>query len=199
MSLEIEAKFWVPELEALRQRVLTAGGRLVSPRGLEHNERFDTPDGRLRHGGEVLRLRQDRASTLTYKRALSTPEIRSETEVQVDSLDAARSVLLCLGFVPIFVYEKYRQVLALDDTWVMLDELPFGSFVEIEGPSLDAIGRSAAHLGLDWTQRVARSYPSIFEALRRRMDLPAEHATFAALQPAPGVLPEDLGLPAPTA
>ena len=122
MSLEIEAKFWVPELETLRQRVLTAGGRLVSPRGLEHNERFDTPDGRLRHGGEVLRLRQDRASTLTYKRALSTPEIRSETEVQVDSLDAARSVLLGLGFVPIFVYEKYRQVLALDDTWVMLDE-----------------------------------------------------------------------------
>jgi len=198
MSLEIEAKFWVPQLEDLRQRVLGAGGRLVTPRGLEHNERFDTPDGRLRDGGEVLRLRQDRGRTLTYKRALSSPEICAETEVQVDSLDTARSVLLGLGFVPIFVYEKYREVLALDDTWVMLDELPFGSFVEIEGPSLEAIGRSAAQLGLDWTQRVARSYLSIFEALRRRLNLPTEHATFAALQPAPGVLPEDLGLPSPS-
>lgn len=199
MSLEIEAKFWVPELEAFRARVLGAGGRVVAPRQLEHNERFDTPDGRLRRSGEVLRLRRDQHQTLTYKRALASPEIRSETELKVDDLEAVRSLLLGLGYVPIFVYEKNREVLALGDSLVMLDELPFGTFVEIEGPSLEAIGRAAARLGLDWTQRIARSYLSIFEALRLRLGLAAEHATFADLQPAPRVISHDLGLPSPSA
>src|SRR4030042_5038154 len=194
MSLEIEAKFGVPELEAFRARVLGAGGRVVPPRQLEQNERFDTPDGRLRRGGEVLRLRRDQQQTLTFKRALASPEIRTEIEIEVDDLDAARSLLLGLGFVPIFVYEKNREVLALDDSLVMLDELPFGTFVEIEGPSLEAIGRAAARLGLDWTRRVTRSYLSIFEGLRLRLDLASERATFADLQPAPAVLPPDLGL-----
>lgn len=195
MSLEIEAKFWVPELEAFRARVLGAGGRVAVPRQLEHNERFDTPDGRLRRGGEVLRLRRDRRQTLTFKRALGSPEVRAETEIEVDDLRAARDLLLGLGYAPIFVYEKYREVLALDDSLVMLDELPFGTFVEIEGPSLDAIGRAAARLGLDWTRRVARSYLSVFEALRLRLGLAAEHATFADVQPTPQLIAHDLGLP----
>jgi adenylate cyclase class 2 len=199
MGLEIEAKFWVPDLEAFRERTLSAGGQVVAPRVLEHNERFDTPDGRLRRCGEVLRLRRDRRQTLTFKRALASPETRSETELEVDNLEAARSLLLGLGYVPIFIYEKHREVLALDDTQVMLDELPFGTFVEIEGPSLESIGRVAARLSLDWTQRIARSYLSIFEALRQRLSLAGEDATFAGLQPAPLVTARDLGLPSPSA
>ncbi|NTW92513.1 MAG: hypothetical protein HGA40_03605, partial [Methanoregulaceae archaeon] len=74
---------------------------------------------------------------------------------EIYDLEAARAMLLGLGFVLIFIYDKYRQVLALEDTLIMLDELPFGSFVEIEGPSLQAIGRSAAALGLDWDRRVS--------------------------------------------
>jgi len=198
MSLEIEAKFWVPDLEAFRSRALAAGGKVLRPRLLEHNERFDTPDGRLRRSGEVLRLRRDQRQTLTFKRALGS-ETRSETELEVDDLEAARNLLLGLGFVPIFIYEKYREVLALDDSQVMLDELPFGTFVEIEGPSLESIGRIAARLGLDWTQRVARSYLSIFEALRQRLGLTAADVTFVGLQPAPHVTARDLGLPSPTA
>jgi adenylate cyclase class 2 len=197
MALEIEAKFWVPELDDLRRKVLAAGGRPVTSRILEHNERFDVPEGRLRRGGEVLRLRRDRECTLTYKRALSSAEERSEIEVRIDDLEAARAVLFGLGFVLIFIYDKYRQVLALDDTLIMLDELPFGSFVEIEGPSLQAIGRSAAALGLEWDRRVSRSYLSIYEALRQRLGLPDEHATFECLPSAPGLRPEDLGLPTP--
>ena len=140
MSLEIEAKFWVPDLEAFRARLVSAGGKVIAPRLLEHNERFDTPDGRLRRSGEVLRLRRDQRQTLTYKRALASPETRSETELEVDDLEAARNLLLGLGYIPIFTYEKYREVLGLDDSQVMLDELPFGTFIEIEGPSLESIG-----------------------------------------------------------
>jgi len=197
MNLEIEAKFWIPDLEAFRARLVDAGGQVVVPRLLEHNERFDATDGRLRRSGEVLRLRRDRRQTLTYKRALASPEIRAENEIEVDDLEAARNLLLGLGYVPIFIYEKYREVLALDDTQVMLDELPFGTFVEIEGPSLESIGRVAARVGLDWDQRVARSYLSIFEALRLRLGLAASNATFNELQPAPDVISRDLGLPSP--
>lgn len=195
MGQEIEAKFWVPDLEGFRARLAQVGGRILEPRRLEHNERFDTPDGRLRRSGEVLRLRRDRRQTLTFKRALASPEARAEEEIEVSDLDVARSLLLGLGFVPVFTYEKYREVLALGDSRVMLDELPFGTFVEIEGPSLESIGQVAARLGLDWTHRVARSYLSIFEALRRRLGLPAANATFDELQAAPPLTPGDLGLP----
>jgi adenylate cyclase, class 2 len=199
MSLEIEAKFWMPDLGTFRARLLSAGGQVVVPRLLEHNERFDTADGRLRRSGEVLRLRRDQRQTLTFKRALASPETRSETELEVDNLEAARNLLIGLGYVPIFIYEKYREVMALDDSQVMLDELPFGTFVEIEGPSLESIGRIAARLGLDWTQRIARSYLSIFEALRQRLRLTTPSATFAELQPPPHVTARDLGLPSPVA
>jgi len=199
MSVEIEAKFWVPDLEAFRARLLSAGAQVVTPRLLEHNERFDTPDGRLRRSGEVLRLRRDQRQTLTFKRALASPETRTENELEIDDLDAARDLLLGLGYVPIFIYEKYREVLALEDSRVMLDELPFGTFVEIEGPSLESIGRIAARLGLDWNQRVARSYLLIYESIRQRLSLAAVNATFADLQPAPHVSPRDLGLPTPSA
>src|SRR4030042_1840381 len=162
MSLEIEAKFWVTDLAEFRVRLLAAGGGVVTSRQLEHNERFDTPDGRLRRSGEVLRLRHDQRRTLTFKRALASPEVRTEIEIEVHDLTAARELLLSLGYIPLFVYEKFREILALDDTLVMLDELPFGTFVEIEGPSLEAIGRAPARLGLDWTRRAHPRHLSLF-------------------------------------
>jgi adenylate cyclase class 2 len=190
---EIEAKFIVQSLGEVRQRLLALGGRLIIPRHLEINQRYDTHDNRLRANYEVLRLRQGPQVTLTYKRSTSAEE-RIEFELEIDDFDIARSFLEALGYRVIFTYEKYREIYTLDQTKVMLDELPFGFFYEVEGPSLDIIRQKVDLLGFDWDKRIKHSYLNLFEILRQRLNLPFENADFDSFQEWASIHPSDLGL-----
>jgi adenylate cyclase class 2 len=194
MSKEIEAKFYIQHLALLRDRLIKLGARVHKKRTLERNWRFDTIDGRLTRMKEVLRLREAGDSHLTYKSKLNTPEERLEIEFGVDNIDKARDFLLALGYRVICVYEKYREIFQLGSVEVMLDELPFGSFVEIEGPTLDAIKETSGLLNLDWERRVSHSYLGLFEELRHRFDLPFNDATFANFADLPPANANDIGL-----
>jgi adenylate cyclase class 2 len=191
---EIEAKFYLLHLADVRQSLLGLGARLQAPRLLEKNLRFDTPDRRLSRTSSVLRLRQDRTARLTYKAPGELPEVRHEIELEVDDLDAAQAFLEALGFERVFTYEKYREVFALDPVSVMLDELPFGCFVEVEGHSLAEIVHAAQRLGLSWERRVSDSYPALFERLRSSLGLPFGDATFANFSGRPRTRAEDLAI-----
>jgi adenylate cyclase class 2 len=192
-ATEVEAKFILRHLADIRQRVLAAGGRLLTPRTLERNLRFDTPEGDLSATHQVLRLRQDSRITLTYKRSQSAEE-RTEIELEVDDFRSAKAFLQALGFQIVFIYEKFRETFALDPTHVMLDELPFGCFVEVEGPTLEAVAHTAATLGLDWESRVRQDYHSLFQALHKRLKLPFREATFTNFADRPAIQPTDLDL-----
>ena len=190
---EIEVKFYLPHLEDIRKRVLDRGGHLLVQRLLERNLRFDTHDDRLRANHEVLRLRQDNRITLTYKRSHSAEE-RTEAELEVDDFHTARSLLQALGYKVISIYEKYRETFTLDQTKVMLDELPFGYFVEIEGPSLFEIEQAAISLDLEWEDRIKSSYMDLFFTLRQHLNLPFADATFDNFASCSTIEPTDLGL-----
>ena len=47
--------------------------------------------------------------------------------------EAMESILDALGFMPAMIYEKRRETWRLGATEVVIDELPFGLFMEIEG------------------------------------------------------------------
>jgi adenylate cyclase class 2 len=174
---EIEAKFNLPNIEGVRRELQAAGARLASSRTFERNLRFDTPDRSLHTAHQVLRLRQGTRALLTYKQSHS-PEQRTEIEFEVDDPDAARAFLEALGYEVVFIYEKYRQIFEYQESLVALDELPFGHFVEVEGPTLDAVRRAAMELGLSWDARVPPGYMEIFARMRRRRSLPFRDATF---------------------
>src|SRR3990170_619237 len=177
--IEIEAKFAVPQLEPFRRRLLDRSARLVLPRLQETNLRFDDPDGRLQRDGRVLRLRTNHDTRLTFKAPGPDPEHRIEIEVAIDDAVAARQLLEGLGFRVVFVYEKYRETYGLGQAQIMLDELPFGLFVEIEADDLLAVRRAAETLGLHWPERLALTYLGLFESLRRRCGWSFRDATFA--------------------
>ncbi len=61
----------------------------------------------------------------------------------------------------------------------MLDELPFGAFVEIEGPDADSIRQTAEALGLAWDKRIPSSYLSLFQKARQNRGLKFRDLTFA--------------------
>lgn len=187
---EIEVKFYVNDLAAVEESLLGLGCRLVEPKVFESNLRFDTPDGALTLERRVLRLRQpapsgqpEAAGVLTYKSPSQPGQevtIRQEIEVVVDNLVTARHLLEALGYQVVVMYEKWRTIYRLGPVDVVLDELPYGNFVEIEGHNPEEIRTAARQLGLKWKARLELSYLGLFERLRLG-GLNAQHLTFAEL------------------
>lgn len=181
-NLEAEVKFFVADLPAVRERLLERGAIRALERVHEKNVRFDTPDQALLGRMQLLRLRRDSRVRLTFKGpaaqdAASEVKIREELEVEVSSFDDAAQILMRLGFVPLQTYEKYRETFHWRDVEVVLDETPFGDFVELEGAET-AIRAAAAALGLDWERRILANYLALMELARRTFDLPFADLTF---------------------
>ena len=180
---EIEAKFYVKDLKRIRKRLEGLGALLVQERVLEANIRFDLPGASLLAQGKVLRLRHDTAARLTYKSASEKKDgilNREEIEFVVEDFDKARQLLEALGYQKLIYYEKYRTTYELNETRIMLDELPYGSFVEIEGDGSASIRLVADLLELNWEATVAASYHALFDRVRRKKKVSIEELSFAS-------------------
>jgi adenylate cyclase class 2 len=192
--MEIEVKFYLRHLEDIRKRLIAQGVRLKTDRLLERNLRFDTPDRELAGKKHVLRLRHDDRATLTFKRPHRQLETREEYEVEIGDFESGRKLLEALGYTVTALYEKYRETYQIDTIQVMLDELPFGCFIEIEGPSLESIRQMSDRLGLPWERRVQASYLELLNRIRRPHNLELEEGTFEKFEGLPPIDPESLGV-----
>ncbi len=180
-GMEHEAKFWIADLPALRQRLENQGAELTQPRILESNWRFDQPDRSLSMRGQVLRLRQDTICRLTYKspsEKTSSVSSRKEIEFEVSDQTSAWQFLETLGFECIALYEKYRSAYQFKNCEVSLDEMPFGTFSEIEGRNVNSIRAAARALNLRWEARTPLSYLALYSNLKSAFNLPFEQVTF---------------------
>lgn len=193
---EIEVKFFLNDLPAFEKRLVAQGAVLEHGRVHEVNLRFDTPSGALSRNYQVLRLRQDTQVRVTYKGPgveQDGAQRRQELEFTVSDFNTAQAVFEALGYQVVVMYEKYRTTYVLGPVLVVLDEMPYGSFIEIEGPDGESIQKAARQLGLDWEKRILDSYVSMFERLRQAKgwafhDL--SFANFAGME----VSEEDLGV-----
>ncbi len=192
--MEIEAKFYLRHLEDIRKRVIAHDALLKTTRLLERNLRFDTPNRELAGKKHVLRLRQDNRTTLTFKRPRGQVETRDEFEIEIDDFESGRKILEALGYAVTTLYEKYRETYQIDFIQVMLDELPFGCFVEIEGPSIESIRQMSDQLGLPWERRVQASYVELFDRIRRPLAIDFEEITFENFKGLTPVDPKLLGV-----
>ena len=183
---EIEAKFFVKNLDRIEQRLHELKARLIQPRMHEVNLRFDNADNALRSSLRVLRLRQDDKARMTFK----GPSVeqaggilsRREIEFVVEDFEKARELLEALGYRAVVFYEKFRATYDLDDTHIMLDELPFGHFIEIEGEDAGKIHRIAGLLGLDWDAMVKAGYHALFDRVSGKFNLDPSQLSFSALE-----------------
>ncbi|MEJ2642597.1 MAG: class IV adenylate cyclase, partial [Desulfosarcinaceae bacterium] len=148
LALECEVKFHLRHPLSLRKRILALGAESQG-RVFERNLCFDTPDGALQRSDRLLRLRHDADIRLTYKAPPGDHgqevKVYREIELTLSSFDAMAAVLTELGFQPVQAYEKWRETFTSGKIHYCLDELPFGHFLEIEGP-MDAIRPQAARL-----------------------------------------------------
>lgn len=194
---ETEVKFFVKDLKRVELRLQELKAQLIQPRIHEINLRFDNPNGDLRRDLKVLRLRKDSEAKFTFKGPSEAREDgvlrRREIEFTVSDFDAANQFLEALGFVPVVFYEKFRATYELDGVHIMLDELPYGTFVEIEGEDIRTLRKIAEELSLNWGAMVKAGYHALFERIAGKFGLEVSQLSFKALQTT-RITPDDLSI-----
>lgn len=179
--IESEVKLYVRDLAGIEQRLNQAGATLKAARVYERNVRYENAAHSLTEAGIVIRLRQDTRIRLTYKDKKVVEDgvtKRFEAEVEVNDFDAMEMILGKMGYEPNVVYEKYRTTYLLDGAEVVLDEMPYGHFVEIEGDK-DTIERVIDVLDLKSAKRYHESYLELAARVQNKLGLQAADLTFA--------------------
>ena len=195
---EIEVKFFVQSLGAVEKRLQSNGAKRVQARTHEYNLRFDTSDQAMRKKLHLLRLRQDKRATLTFKGPSDSTQgvlSRVEIEVEVSDFETTRQLLEALGYQVAFIYEKYRATYELKEVLVTLDETPLGDFVEIEGPNAEALQTTAQLLTLNWEVRALENYSDLFAKAKAALGLDYRDLTFDNLTGIE-ITPEDMQISA---
>ena len=162
-GLEIEKKYRLQEKDLARLRTeLADAGAEFAGREFEENHIFSSDS--LRDAAAVVRIRKtDRRVILTYKRRVPSEfdvKTQIEHEVEVSDADTAVSILSELGLQEWLLYEKYRDTWKFKSVEIVLDEVPFGLFMEIEG-TVTGIREAEMVLGLDDLEVEHETYPAL--------------------------------------
>jgi adenylate cyclase, class 2 len=177
MPLEIEIKLKVGSHEGVRARLRELGAEHAG-RVREENIFFDRADGSLRAADCGLRLRLTRAegtgvaeALVTFKGPAGRGGLRSREafDVRATPLEQVVPLVEALGFVRQYSFEKDRESWGIGGCLVELDRLPvFELFVEIEGPSEEAVRAVQRELGIGDVPAHEESYSRMVgEYLRR--------------------------------
>jgi adenylate cyclase, class 2 len=163
MPTEIEKKYRLTPVdrESVIDKLKSAPAVLVSE---DVEENIIYAGGTLDEQRSLLRLRRtQRGAWLTFKSSLdSVSEIkhRIEEESRVDDPDAVDATLRALGFTVRLVYEKRRMTWTYRAVEIVIDELPFGLYMEIEG-AIEAIQEAEKDLGFERLEVEHSSYPQL--------------------------------------
>ena len=163
MKIETEKKYRLSQ-----KRLDEITDRLIELKAEFRKEVFEVNyqhrGGEMDERGATLRLRKIGDFTvLTYKEKIKTGDgskQRLEYETSVADVDAMEKIIERLGYRLTAVYEKRRKYWHFGDVEVVLDELPFGLFMEIEG-TVEEIEKAESLLGLKEIEREPRGYPRL--------------------------------------
>ena len=167
---EIEAKFLDINVPALREKLTSVGATLVGTYDYRR-KLFDYPDYRLEAKHAWVRLRDeiDRI-TLSYKERIGVGESEfgdvgmKEVEIVVSDFDMTNELLLAVGMIEKRYEENRRERWQFGDVVCDIDFWPIiPPYLEIEGPSWEAIEKAAHALGLDWQTHMRSSANEVFK------------------------------------
>jgi adenylate cyclase class 2 len=164
MAVEIEKKYRVSteQIEPLRRRLLEVGAEGRGSAEFEENVIYTGPG--LDPARRVLRLRRKGGrAVFTFKeRDLSDSPVKRQREEETEVADAGAlaAILEALGYRPALVYEKRRETWRVAGAEVVIDELPFGLYVEIEGEEARLLEVEKL-LGLDAAEAEHAPYPEL--------------------------------------
>ena len=170
MANEIEKKY---RLDAVRKAAilesLTEIGAEFQGEDFEENILFSNAD--LLEKQAVLRLRRIGGKTIvTFKQKVpgaAGAKHHLEFETEVADFDEIASIIEHLGLQRALVYEKRRRTWKFRNVEIVLDVLPFGEFMEIEG-ALTAIAEAEILLGAEDFEVEPQTYPNLTQRYGKR-------------------------------
>jgi adenylate cyclase class 2 len=163
MGIEVEKKYRLTR-EGRASLVERLRGSGATFEGDEFEENTLYAGGQLDSGRQVLRLRRVGGhAVLTFKeRGAATSSVKRyrEDETAVEDAAGMADILAALGYTPSLVYEKRRATWQLSGAEIVVDELPFGLFLEIEGEE-HIIAEIEELLGLTEAEAEMSTYPEL--------------------------------------
>jgi len=163
MAIEIEKKYRLnaAQFEQISKALAEIGAAF---QGEDFEENTLYRGGILDEKNAVLRVRKIAEKTiLTYKRRIQNEfdvKQQIEYETEIGSAEEIENIIENLGFARSLVYEKRRQTWNFRQVEIVLDELPFGLFMEIEG-SITAIREAEMFLGAEDFAVEHETYPRL--------------------------------------
>ena len=163
MAIETEKKYRLDKrkIVELTAKLAEMGAEF---RGEDFEENYLHRGGVLDGRNAILRIRKTNDATLlTYKERLRYNDDfkhKIEHETRVADVDATESIIERLGYQLSVVYEKHRRTWHFGKVEVVLDELPFGYYMEIEG-TIEDINEAETLLGIEDLEPEPRGYPRL--------------------------------------
>lgn len=169
-KIETELKFKIENPQEILKKLEDA--EFVGSK-FQRTIRFE--DGtRLKDQGMFLRVRSGFKNVITLKSKIKddTKEIyrREEIEFEIEDIESMRKIINKLGFTKEMIMEKYRTKFNYLGCEVVIDELPFGTYLEIEGEE-GVLFSVAETLGLDKKDNINYTYWDVFEKYKEDNDL----------------------------
>lgn len=163
MAIEIEKKYHLSEVQ--KTFVLNAlhesGAEFI---GEDFEENILYTGGILAETFAVLRVRKIHGKTiLTFKKRVQNEfniKQQIEHETEVSNAEELEKIIESLGFHKFVVYEKRRKTWNFRAVEIVLDELPFGEFMEIEG-AITAIAEAEMLLNIEDFETEHATYPAL--------------------------------------
>lgn len=186
---ELEVKIALDSQEHF-QRIFEKCQRLYgNPSHLHQlDEYYDSHDNRLRQQDLVIRIRthgNQQSIALKSPRVLTASGMSDRIELEFLAADAGKvhEQLHQQGLKAYEAIEKERWTFMHGECEIVLDKLPFiGFFIEVEGPSEEAIIKILQALSLSSSTPITKNYGELlrdrFQELKLSLD--SMHATFQA-------------------
>lgn len=163
MAVEFEKKYRLTEelYETITQRLVEIDARFEGE-DFEENTIYSL-EGLLGKPA-ILRIRSIGTKTiLTFKRRIpsaSGVKQQVEHETEVTDRESVKAIIEELGLTAAVVYEKRRKTWAVPNAEVVLDVLPFGLYMEIEG-TIESIAQTEELLSVENVPTEPRTYPKL--------------------------------------
>lgn len=163
MAIETEKKYRLSE-EQFNQIAAELKEIGAEYTGEDFEENLIFGGGILGEQNAILRIRKTQDKTiLTYKKRIQNDfavKQQIEHETEVADFEAIEKIVESLGLVKSLAYEKRRRTWKFKETEIVLDELPFGFFMEIEG-SITAIAETEMLIGAENFETEHETYPRL--------------------------------------
>jgi adenylate cyclase class 2 len=155
MEKEIETRFLEIDKDELVKKLVSLG---AVDKGEEKLDEiiFHAADGSWLGKRKFVRIRKTKDKIkLSYKENIAQRvDSAREIELEVSDMEKCSEFLEKVGLKAMRRLEKYRHTFQLGDVAVDIDTWPkIPTYVEVEGPSVEALQNVCKKLGLDWEKR----------------------------------------------